>query len=56
MEHDDRFTSKTNKEKHGYGLQNVEKCVSKYQGTYIKTLESGFYVARIIIPEGGVVT
>ena len=48
-----RYTSKEDKENHGYGLENVVKCINKYQGIYNATLEDGFYICRVIIPEGG---
>lgn len=49
-----RHTAKEDKENHGYGLQNVKQCVNKYQGICNTAFENGFYITRIIIPEGGI--
>ena len=35
--------------KHGYGLDNVRRCVDKYKGTMKLTCDDGKFVAEILV-------
>ncbi|MBR6401895.1 MAG: GHKL domain-containing protein [Eubacterium sp.] len=46
---EERFTTKEDKENHGYGNLNVKDVVDKYDGIYVTEIDNGQYVVDIII-------
>lgn len=52
QQEDDRIlTTKTEKEKHGIGLQNVYDILEKYNGEYHITTQNGEYAMQMIFPK-----
>lgn len=45
-----RFTTKENKELHGYGLQNMRKAVDKYGGEIMVEIEEDKFILTILLP------
>lgn len=45
-----RFTTKKNKELHGYGLENMERTIEKYDGTMEILPENDRFVLKIMVP------
>ena len=45
-----RFTTKKNKELHGYGLENMERTIKKYDGSMDIFQDSNRFVLKIMIP------
>lgn len=43
------ITTKTNKERHGFGLKNVENTVNKYGGTFIIKQDNGIFSVEITL-------
>ena len=43
------MTTKSNKELHGYGLQNMEKVTQKYDGNLKLSCKEGFFTARAMV-------
>ena len=46
----DRFTTKEDKSLHGYGTQNMQKVISKYDGIEKVNAENGVFTLSIIFP------
>lgn len=44
------FTTKKNKELHGYGLENMERTIKKYDGTMDILQERNRFVLKIMVP------
>jgi len=45
-----RFTTKKNKDFHGYGLENIRKTVEKYGGETNVSIENNMFMLNIILP------
>ena len=45
-----RYTTKKNKELHGYGLENMERTVKKYDGTMHIVQEKNRFTVTIMVP------
>ena len=45
-----RYTTKKNKELHGYGLENMERTIRKYDGTMNILQEGNRFVLKIMVP------
>lgn len=45
-----RFTTKQNRELHGYGMQNMKKTVSKYGGEITADMEEDTFTVTIFLP------
>lgn len=45
-----RFTTKKNKELHGYGLENMERTIKKYDGTMNILQEENRFILKIMVP------
>mgnify|MGYP004562312529 CR=1 FL=1 len=45
-----RFTTKKNKELHGYGMQNMRKTIEKYGGEITAEIEDGEFILTILLP------
>jgi len=45
-----RFTTKKNKDFHGYGLENIRKTVEKYGGETNVSIENNMFLLNIILP------
>ena len=45
-----RYTSKKNKELHGYGMENIKGIVEKYKGTLELENRDGYFISQIIFP------
>lgn len=45
-------TDKTDKEKHGFGIQNVRMVAEKYKGEYRYKIEDGWYKAEVYLQMG----
>lgn len=46
-----RYTSKKNKELHGYGIENIKSIVEKYNGTLELENIDGYFISRIIFQD-----
>ncbi|MBD5545668.1 MAG: GHKL domain-containing protein [Lachnospiraceae bacterium] len=46
-----RYTSKRNKEIHGYGIENIKGIVEKYNGTLEFENKDGYFLSKIIFPD-----
>lgn len=44
-----RYISTKKERGHGYGLKNIEKCVERYEGSYVITTENGIFCTEIIL-------
>lgn len=44
------FTTKKNKDLHGYGLENMERTIKKYDGTMDILQEGNRFVLKIMVP------
>lgn len=47
---DGNFVSSKPENGHGYGIENIKKCVEKNGGSYSATWDSGIFVTEVIIP------
>lgn len=45
-----RFTTKKNKEIHGYGINNIKQTVAKYNGETTIDMQDGVFVLTIMLP------
>jgi len=45
-----RFTTKKNRDFHGYGLENIKKTVEKYGGETTVSVENNMFLLNIILP------
>lgn len=45
----DRYLSTKKEKGHGYGLKNIEKCVEKYNGSYMVTTKERLFCTEIIL-------
>ena len=50
IENGERFTTKKNKNLHGYGIRNMKQIVSKYAGMIKDEIEDGLFKLSIMIP------
>ena len=46
---EERFTTKKDKQNHGYGNLNVRDVVDKYDGIYVTEIDNGQYIVDVII-------
>lgn len=49
-----RFTTKEDKELHGYGLQNMRSAIAKYSGEIITEMTDGQFILTILLSVSGV--
>lgn len=43
------YTSKQNKEEHGFGVNNIRKCIEKYGGKIFMTCDKGIFRTLIVV-------
>ena len=48
-EKDGRFTTKKDKENHGFGIQNIKDVVKKHDGIYEARIADSRYIVTIVI-------
>lgn len=50
MNEEQEFISTKSGKGHGYGIQNIKKCVDKYGGKYNVKTEDSIFCTEIILP------
>ena len=49
VEKEGRFTTKKDKENHGFGIQNIKDVVKKHDGIYEARIADSRYIVTIVI-------